>query len=270
MTDEERMIEYQRNPFDLHDIHVDHHHDHDEGHHEAVMSPIPQEVEQVGVDPAHNIHYVSVDEDHDMRYPNRLGAHHDEHHHDDHYHGDNHYYHGDDHHEDDDNYYGEHGYDHEVVHHELDHPVHDHIHAASDHGNFHNENTYNNHHEDGEHGELYDEHQHTYPTSAHQSTTPLMYNMPQRQLPMFQVKAPHSHPYHSHLAQLGDRRSKPAPVIKKLNTAVLNNGQTIDYGNRVLASYSQQNLNNYLFQTNLEYLTLNGQAKSLGISMQNQ
>lgn len=248
MTEEERMIEFQRNPFDMHDIHiVNGHHDHDEKHHEAVLSPIPQAVEQMGVDPSHNVHYVTLDEDHDMRYHNGIGTHHDD------YHGGE-GGHGIDH--DGDGYYHEGGY----ANHQFDHPPHDLVHATTDHGNYHNENHYSHLHRDGEHGSLYDEHHHTYPASAHQSPTALAFQPPQRELPMFRVQHPHGNTRYN---IQGYRRSDRTTFRPRTPAATLNNGQNIDYGNRVLASYTQQNLNSFLQQANLEYLSLNEQANSL-------
>ncbi|XP_057312237.1 LIM domain-containing protein A-like isoform X2 [Hydractinia symbiolongicarpus] len=157
LTKEERMIQFQRNPFDPHDIDIDHHHDDDEHHHEAVMSPIPQSVLQIGVDPSNHIHYLSRDQHHDLHYDNSLFQ--------PHVHGeemdeDLSMHHNP--HEEVEGEYAAHsvrvsGHDnpHEYETHEFDHPAHDHIHETTDHGN-----TDWDHHRREHGGDEYDEHRH--------------------------------------------------------------------------------------------------------------
>ncbi|XP_066918349.1 uncharacterized protein [Clytia hemisphaerica] len=133
----ESMVEFQRNPLDPHSVDISDHHDHDEHHHEALISPIPQAVEQIAVDPSNHVHYLSRDDLHDLHYDNGLLQHHDierfhddDHHHDDHetehhYHDDDHEdHHGDEHHYHDDHHDDHHGDEHHNSHHEDHHDDH--------------------------------------------------------------------------------------------------------------------------------------------------
>lgn len=169
---------------------------------------------------------------------------------------------------------------------EYDHPAHDHIHQTTDHGNYHvddmhvdhghgshqgywdhedNHDNHDNHHGNDAHGRLHYEHDHTYPAVNHQAPYAPMFSPPQRELPMFQVQHQHhTDGHHNDHHTSGSRRS-PKQTFKALT-----NGQVIDFGNRESASYTQQNLKQFLQQADLDYMTLNGQARSLGISIQNQ